>query len=134
MLVLAPNQHSSRSITYDQRGCSYFIFFFQTDALLRENSLSYLRSLDFLCARVDQRFGKKNIGGLPAFLSVSCPRLSEKKKFKRHLPFISIWVFLHHIWICLFFDPEFPANPLLLEYNGISHLANLSLYLLLLRP
>ena len=35
----------------------------------------------------------------------------EKNKFQRHLPFISIWVFPHHILICLFFDPEFPANP-----------------------
>lgn len=60
-------------------------------------------------------------------------RKLEKKELQRHLPFISILVFLHHILISLFFDPEFPTNPWLLEYNGISHLANLSLYLLLLR-
>ena len=54
-----------KSIYYDQRGCSYFILFFQAKPFLEKKALTELLtesqiSLDaenYLCVRVDQRFG-----------------------------------------------------------------------------
>ena len=43
---------------------------------------------------------------------VVVPSIDQEKQVpERHLPLISIWVFPHHIWICLFFYLEFSANP-----------------------
>lgn len=88
----------------------YFFDYFSTHLHGRMESLLH----SFLASAVDSIIGHSEGLCIVLFWGVTLwffPRLTEKNKFQRHLPFISIWVFLHHILICLFFDPEFPANP-----------------------
>lgn len=87
------------------------LFFLILPPLTSTGEWSLLHS--FLASVVDYLLGHSE--GLRIVLGrnvVVVPSIDQEKQVpERHLPFISIWVFPHHILICLFFYPEFPANP-----------------------
>ena len=71
---------------YYVRPARLFLFHFllPNQALRREHSLSYLRSLDFLCAQVDQRFGLL-LPHLLAFWAIKKPEIKKKEEKLGHV-------------------------------------------------